>query len=59
MSKEPYDKDLDEYRCGNILICADAAFQDISVISIGKFVNKNMSPKFEFVAIRGYIDVGD
>ena len=40
MSKEPYDKDLDEYRCGNILICADVAFQDISVISIGKFVNK-------------------
>jgi len=35
MSKEPYDKDLDEYRCGNILICADSAFQDISVISIG------------------------
>ena len=43
MSKEPYDKDLDEYRCGNILICADVAFQDISVIPIGKFVNKSMS----------------
>ena len=37
MSKEPYDKDLDEYRCGNIFISADPTFTNISVISIGFF----------------------
>ena len=40
MSKEPYDKDLDEYRCGNIFISADPTFTNISVISIG-FVQKS------------------
>ena len=47
MSKEPYDKDLDEYRCANILICADQTFQDIAVISIGKLLTK-IATEMEF-----------
>ena len=49
MSKEPYDKDLDEYRCGNILLRANSTFTDISVISIGTLNKSRGYSSFKFI----------
>ena len=48
-SKEPYDADLDENRCANILIRADEKFNDITVTHIGELDITRGYSAFRFI----------
>ena len=48
-SEEPYDADLDENRCANILIRADEKFNDITVTNIGELDISRGYSAFRFI----------
>ena len=48
-SKEAYDAELDETRCGNILIRADENFNDITVTTIGELDVTRGFSAFRFI----------